>query len=564
LFFDGRALHMQDALHARYWNYAIPAAISQLDYSLDGYRGYVSVLMHLVKHDFAAATPIARDELIRTAGLIAQVNSDGVFFFPADEKGLQDFVIVSFALFGKTTVGFYKLYFLLLSLSVAASLLCSIDRIAAQAAILLTLAAMIAVVPALPITSELASLLNPRAFDMLTLPATVSLVSLAVLRSQVRLWQFPLFIIQILLISFAVHIRNATAWQIVLLTLVPLAIIVPRFVRRNISFGNLSDYSTSILILILILFAFLPSQALMQSGFAPEYASQKLSRKIFWHNVGMGFAVSDYFRKKYGLQLSDSSMRDFVAKSPEVEALGQRGRHIFWAGTYTGSWVGADPEIPRSDAMYYSGMVRDFGEYESVGRSVVFRLAVDNPIRTLTLFAFEKPRLLVRQILNAFIPGLYSTPDLMLQDQLGALASVQERTAKRLYPHLLSPLVLFTVVVAAFGFGSSTRPERMSIFWWMLGTFLLSLAPMMVTYPLIHLMASSLTLIVLLMLMMLAFLVSEFLGVIKDRARVFARKRTLRSFEHASRSALPAPSDYSDRRHRAKSLAIDSLSPSFA
>jgi len=296
--------------------------------------------------------------------------------------------------------------------------------------------------------------------------------------------------------------------------------------RRKTIRGGFAEHSTSTAILVLVIFVFVPSQMVLRSGLAPEYASQKLSHKLFWHSVGIGFAVSDYFREKYDLQLSDLdlSMLHLVAKSPEVEALGSRGRHIFWAGTYTGNWVGSDPEIQSGNDMYYSGMVRDFGEYESVSMKVVFRLVVDNPMHTLILFAFEKPRLLLRQILNAFVPGLYSVPELMLQGLSETLASVDERIAKRIYPHLLSPLALLAIAAGAAGLSATTRSKRMSLCFLVFGAFLASLVPLLLSYPLIHLMASSLTLLILLMLIISALVVSEFVQFLTDRTQVFQSK----------------------------------------
>src|SRR5215470_1440575 len=62
-----------DHLHARYWNYAIPAALSELSYGLNGYRAYMSVLMHFVGNHAQEATPEAADRLIASASMLSDV-----------------------------------------------------------------------------------------------------------------------------------------------------------------------------------------------------------------------------------------------------------------------------------------------------------------------------------------------------------------------------------------------------------------------------------------------------------------------------------------------------------
>jgi hypothetical protein len=122
-------------------------------------------------------------------------------------------------------------------------------------------------------------------------------------------------------------------------------------------------------------------------------------------DVGIGFSVSPYFREKYKLELNDMNFLLFVANSPERIKLGDKGRHIFWSGTFTGQWVGGDPEIPDAKSMYHVGMVRDFVAYEDLSLAVIRRLIAEQPLQTLRLFLFDKPLLFARHAVNALVPA---------------------------------------------------------------------------------------------------------------------------------------------------------------
>lgn len=487
-----------DRLHARYWNYAIPAALSEMSYGLTGYRAYVSVLFHFVENSTQQLDATTANLLIASARALPEVAARGIYLFPGDEKGLQDFVSGAFRLFGADVRSLYLFYLLILGSSLLAHAVCFVHRPGLQALQVVVLAALLATVPALQITSELGSVLNPRAFGLLALPATVSLLCLA-LSGEVRLWQLPLLAFQTVVIVFVVHVRNAEAWQLAAPLL--LAVILAFIAWRRSGFGfrgiyRLGPIRSCVTVIVLVCGIAFPAHAAIQARFAPEYFATKLVHKIFWHNVGIGFSVSPYFRKRYGLALTDTNFLLHVANSPEVAAAGEAGRRVFWTGTYTGQWVGGDPEIPEASAMYHSGMVRDFSGYESFARQVVFRLALRHPWRTARLLLYDKPKLLLAQLANASIAGVFAPADLMLEDQAAALMNDTLRIEKGANLRLMSLFSVLAIVVFAASLVVSRETARLSIAASAALLVLLSTAPMIATYPLIHLMASTLVAVV--------------------------------------------------------------------
>lgn len=200
-------------LHTRYWNYAIPAAVSELDYGLGGYRAYVSVLMHFINNSAQQATLDTANQLIVSAQTLKDVAASGIYLFPGDEKGLQDFVALAFRLFGTKIESLSALYLMVVAFAVLLHAVNFARQPALQAVQLVALSAILATAPALRITSELGSLLNPRALGLLALPATISLMCAAIV-GQIRLWRLLILALQVAIVAFVVHVRNAEVWQL--------------------------------------------------------------------------------------------------------------------------------------------------------------------------------------------------------------------------------------------------------------------------------------------------------------------------------------------------------------
>ena len=425
-------------------------------------------------------------------GRSPDVGTRGVYLFPGDEKGVQDFVATAFRLFGWKVESLHLLYLAILATSVVLHLACFERRPAVQAFQLVVLAAILATVPALPITSELGSVLNPRAFGLLAFPATASLMCLVVV-GEMSLWQLPLFALQASIVAFVVHVRNDEAWQLGAPCILAAGMSVLAWHRRAEIGGRAvwrRQRHAGIAVVLLVVGPFFSAQAAIRMRLAPEYLSSKLAYKIFWHNVGIGFSVSPYFRKTYDLALSDTSFLTFVARSPEVAAKGEVGRRVFWAGTYTGRWVGGDPEIAEASAMYYVGMVRDFSGYEAFARQVVMRLADSHPWWTVRLLLYDKPMLMVRQLINAVTVGAYTPADLMLEDQSAALADDGRRVASGIYLRPISLLSMMAVAIFGVWLMISREASRWSMAAASAVLLVGSTSPLIATYPLIHLMAS--------------------------------------------------------------------------
>src|SRR5207244_1348016 len=83
----GKTYGMDRTLHGRYWNYAIPSALSHMFFGLDGYRGHNAVVLAISERQAHAKAPDEQRRSLESIKHLSDPNKDGLFFFPADEKG---------------------------------------------------------------------------------------------------------------------------------------------------------------------------------------------------------------------------------------------------------------------------------------------------------------------------------------------------------------------------------------------------------------------------------------------------------------------------------------------
>jgi hypothetical protein len=195
---------------------------------------------------------------------------------------------------------------------------------------------------------------------------------------------------------------------------------------------------------------------------------------LFWHNAGMGFGLDPYFAQKYGISISDPAMSALVERKAKELGGPALVHQIF--GDSPGS----------------TGVAEDVVRYEEVGKDVVIQMALENKIETLKLFFFYKPRLLVRTLL--WTAGLYphDLKQLEILDQIGSIATVDERIAKDIYLRPFQIPALIGIMLLAL---LDVRPRLLLPLSIMLGCSLI--APMAV-YPAIHTLGASLLLITML------------------------------------------------------------------
>ena len=211
-------------------------------------------------------------------------------------------------------------------------------------------------------------------------------------------------------------------------------------------------------------------------SYDPRYFETHLSGKIFWHNVGIGLALNSSFADAYQLKVTDVSMIDAVRRSVSARDPSEVQR-IFGS---------PDKVITR----YAPGYIIDFARYELWARRLVFEAIANCPSCTLRLLFVDKPKLLAKQVL--WISGLkdFSPESLMLEDQIGALHN-EQRPNRVATIGALGGLGILVISMAWLRRKSNcvVNPKVSPPLVYGGLIAVCSFAPVILTYPLVHLLA---------------------------------------------------------------------------
>jgi hypothetical protein len=170
-------------------------------------------------------------------------------------------------------------------------------------------------------------------------------------------------------------------------------------------------------------------------------------------------------------------------------------------------------------------MVQDFVIYERISRAVVKDILLDNPFQTAKLLLWDKPVLLLKHIVNSYIPGVYGTANLLLQDQATSLAPIDRRYSERLYVRMFSAPVVLLIVISGLAVYWYRSPDMAGELILLLVLFVFATLPLMATYPLIHLMGPLLVIIQTFLILIVIFLFARLVDAVVSVGRPFLYRR---------------------------------------
>ena len=405
-------------------------------------------------------------------------------FFPGDDKGDADFAILAFRIFGERIESLYYLWFAIYLAGVLAYAVVYRRHEARLVALCFLAFAIYAAFFALPLTSELGSIHNPRAFGAVSLVAVLHL-SVAMLDGQrLTTTRLGAALVQATLIAFSVNVRSTEWWQVLTVAGVGAWVLA----RRHVGIKSLWPCAA-------LAIALGGMDVYQRVAMDPAYQRSQLRHRVFWHNVGIGFALNPVLARKYALSIDDTPMIQLV-----------RGRLM---ETGRASEIELVFRPPGQEDYQFSGIARDFVRYEQVAREVVLSIMRDNKREALRTFVIDKPRLLVMQLAWAMGYHGYSIDDLHLAGQIGALADERSRATRSTYLNPFRPWV-FCGLIATMLLGgvSQQRAGYDDLAFLSLWMCLMSVVPAMAAYPVISAIAPVLVTVPFLMLALTAWLVS--------------------------------------------------------
>lgn len=488
-FLAGRRLGMETRISTRHAYYSLPWAVSRLHF---GQRGYV--ILRDVAEVFIKANPNVSNGTLRQA-LSLHPDPDRVMLFPADDKGDADFATLSFALFGPTVEGLYYTWFALFAVPIAIYVAVYWREPGRLAALAILLLAVYVSFFALPLTAELFSIHNPRAFGIVSLVPVLHLIFAVLDRQRPTALHVAAAAVQVASIAFSTNVRTTELWQVFSVAgVATAAALVERGRTRLLVLWPALALVTGIAVLELY----------QRLSYDRVYTSTHIQHRIFWHNVGIGFALNHALAAKYNLAVDDQPMMNLVR-----QRLTDTGR---------AAEIGEVFRPPGHEEYAFYGIANDYAHYERVAREVVGSIVWRNKKEALETFAFDKPRVLFRQLVWAAGYGGYSTSDLYLTGQAAALASDADRHERRLYLDPARPWVLAAVVAVALLSGGSVGQAAVfcAVAVWICA---MSLLPALVAYPIISALGVSLATVPLVVLSLVMLVVRAAAGAWKQRGR---------------------------------------------
>jgi len=390
LFATERRLGLDQRVSTRYRFHAIPVALS--------------MLYHHQPHDYTAIRPLAMrfqdparalDDEIRDSIHVNYADDEGRYFWVADDRGLADFVLASFALFGPHVS---SLSDFLLALLVLTLVLYTLGYWRTPAALLLPITVLFGwlalaqvLIDRLPFPNaqgcwgEEVALTESRMFDVLALVSVLHLAILAGSRIPLTPFAWATAIPQVALLLFLYHARSSLGWQYLAL----FSIVALRVARwgvqriRHVDHTPLQTLNRPLLVgLVLGISLFGLKQ--YQHWVYHRHYTQEYGQRTFWHNALMGLAFHPALRMELPMAYCDDrNAVDLVL----------------------GRMAEADPALDRNQWNWQAALNSlgnhnrfDWNRYESTARSIYFTVWRDHPGEMVECYALHKPLAVWRQV----------------------------------------------------------------------------------------------------------------------------------------------------------------------
>jgi len=321
-----------------------------------------------------------------------------------DDKGVVDFVWLSFTIFGPSAGHFIDTYYLILLASCSVFCLAFFKRHAYLYCLAAFLVVLWLIQPMIRYNDQLTSLLALRCFALVSLPACLHCVIAAIGgRRQTLSWPDRLFwFLQLLVVVFATHVRITAIWEIAVIGIVCALAAFSSYRHRQTR--------TAVVMGFLMLAAF-ASPAVLSAyhylGYSKIYRQpQHIATRPFWHNIYSGLAFNREFAERYRLRIDDVSVIRATG-----EYLTEHGRTSEWAamgGTSDG----------------YSKL--RYTAYEAVVREMMFERCYQHFGNCLAATFLDRPLATGRFV--AWLYGLHALPpemDLYISEDFGDIAKRQ-------------------------------------------------------------------------------------------------------------------------------------------
>lgn len=353
----------------RYRFYVAPIILSQLYYG----RPYDYVGYQKLAIPFHAPTP-SIDELFGTLKAVENVESEGLFFIVADDKGIIDFARLAFELYGLRTASLYDMYFTILFVS-CVLFVCGYftDRHKLAMLVFLCLGLYITM-PVFVAYPPGFNVLDTHAFAVLSLVAALHVLLSATEANPTRRALLITTVAQALIMTLVYHARSSSITQTLgIAAAYPIILYVtraggPSYRRRFIP-----------LVILLVALALLPIYQRIQ--YHPDYFGRRSTLShVVYHNLLIGLQWNPTLQKRYGLDNGD------LGAAKAVEAF------MTASGNPPRTWKAIDLNSVTTQQPF------NFVDYEEAARALYLSIWRGDPKEVLLTLVYWHPN----DVYNAF------------------------------------------------------------------------------------------------------------------------------------------------------------------
>ncbi|MBP6917367.1 MAG: hypothetical protein KBB94_00430 [Legionellaceae bacterium] len=380
LFARGLQLHLAKKITDRIKFHAIPVAISEL--------------YHHHPHDYTGIIAVERpfqsladtETLIKNAILQDVTANHENYYWVADDKGFNDYVIASFYLFGPHLKSMYYMWFVILLTSVIFFLSSFHKQTGALGFLCLILLSMHVAVSTLALASVYSldsiawrdalssvSLYETRFLDVLALISVFHMLffvsgkkSFLWLRDGVPLLgQIGIFI-------FLYHSRSSLGWELMAVFIYCLCNLLSK--KRKSTFTNNSK--SPIIVATALCSGLFLLNGYKHMTYNPLYFSE-MGHRTFWHNALMGLASDSTLANEYHVDFGDFNVAQSVINFSKKSNL-------------------CTPDIMDQEPQKLLNSLGNWGtvnwiNYENCAKKLFFEIATKNKLAVIRLYAITKP-----------------------------------------------------------------------------------------------------------------------------------------------------------------------------
>jgi len=446
---------------SRYAHKCIPIAISDLTYGHQ--RDYIG--FYRVGEVFFQDHESSLNALIRKALTLTDPQGPPLLF--CSDLGLVDYTRSAFQLFGYRSESIYYLFFLVLCTGCLLYIVDQFTHLSRLFMCFLILLSLYIVVFIMPLTDQFGNLTEPRFFEILGLIPALHILLMIRDRRSISIASFFVVLCQSLLLIFVYYCRSTSAWQLMLILLMPVCVWLRLKSRR--APGYESKRSLSLRLMRTCWPALLPLVGLMV---LPAYKNlvcnpivlQNGSAHLFWHNAFMGLCLQPDLARVYQVDIDDQS----------VENAAER-------------YLLDHSRITERDEMFAEGCnAPSFNriKYDSVVRELYWDACATHVKEAISSFLVYRPLLFFKHVSWAIGTRPADVDDLHLHDHV--LATAERRTSQQLFLNPLRCDALFLLSLAMLCVCPVSNASWRRNAACLLSVAVFSLLPAVVVYPLLH------------------------------------------------------------------------------